>query len=286
MQLYPKGKDDSCKGYVSLFLQHLTKSEITVKFSFSLLNELDTSVEAVIVEKNSFEFDGFGFSKFIKKSFIFDPKNSILNNNELKILCEIILKGSFVQDTKEKQFDENSHRLDGFDRFEKLLTNNEFSDLTIKAEEKTYHLHKCILTSCSDVFETMFNIDMKEKGQNLVKIKNIKSNVLDEFFLFIYTGKVRSMRGVITELLTVAEQYNVKSLKELCEEKMCESLNNCNALEYLKLGIINNAEKLRKQSINWISLDLEEFIQKSDFNDFGSKQPEILLEIIKNHFSL
>lgn len=280
LKLFPKGGNEDYAGFVSLYLFNLSNRDITVTFSVSLLNQNNEIVEVQSAENQQFEANkSLGFPTYVKKSFIFDSKNNIINNDKVTVLCEIILTKNSVR----KKFNELTRRLEEFDKFEKLMINNEFSDITVKAEGKIYHLHKCILTSCSDVFETMFKIDMKEKDQNLVEIDDIRSEVLDEFFRFIYTGKVNKLMDTVGELLTAAEKYNVKSLKEFCEEKMCERLNNDNALQYLRLSLLNNSEKLKKSSINWLSLNLEEFLQKPEFNDLGMQQPELLLEVIKNH---
>ncbi len=92
-------------------------------------------------------------------------------------------------------------------------------------------------------FDAMLKHDMVERNQRQVMIEDINSEVFDEFIRFIYTGKVNKIENIAGELLTVAEKYSVHGLKAMCEDAMCNSINEDNAMEYLVIADINNAEK-------------------------------------------
>lgn len=194
------------------------------------------------------------------------------------------LGNSECNTVKENEFIETSYRLKELEKLEKLLNNEEFSDVTITANGKNFYLNKCILISSSDVFEAMFKNDLKENKQISVEINDINSEVLGEFFQFIYTGKFKKFMEIVGELLIAAEKYNVKSLKALCEEKMCKNLTKDNAIEYIKLAVMNDAEKLKTHAENLISVHLDYFTHKPEFREFGIKYPEVLLDLMKNCF--
>lgn len=231
-----------------------------------------------------------GYDKFVEESFILDPKNNVLKNNKFKIQCKIRIKKSSEEDKEEEEEVEthsaiNASLLKKVDRFELLLKNKEFSDVTIIAHDKNFNLHKCILAAFSDVFETMLKSDMKEKSQNTVEIADIKYEVLQELFRFIYTGEVNEINDVAAELLVAADKYHVIGLKALCEETMADNLTKDNAIEYLNLAVDNNAEHLKADIINWLSLRLESFIFKPEFHEFGKLFPELLIEITQKSYS-
>lgn len=287
--LYPKGsKEGSCKGYLSLYLNNICSQERTVSYSFSILNQKNVKVNGSIVVKNHIikSGSGHGFEKFIEESYIMDPLNNVLRNNKLTILCNVILIDNDIENETEAQNKKNSSRLSDLDSFEKLLTNNNFSDVTIVANKKKYHLHKCILSLRSTVFDAMLRNDMREKNQNTVEIEDIRAEVLDELFLFMYTGKCNKIGEVVCELLMAAEKYCVEALKLLCEETMSSNLNIDNCVYYLKLALLSNTEKLKKNAMWWISSHLECLIENPEFNEFGKQHPEMLIEIMKTPFSL
>lgn len=177
---------------------------------------------------------------------------------------------------------ETFSRLKELDRFKNFLASGDYSDITIVATGKNYKLHKCVLASCSDVFDKMFQKELKEI--NLLVISDVRTEVLDEFFSFIYTGQVNeTAKFIIGELLTAAEKYCIEGLKTLCEEKMCVNLTVSNAVEYLKLAVSNNAKELKTCAISLMSLNLNKFVHTTEFIDFGKEHPELLLEMIKIH---
>lgn len=281
LELYPKGNHNDQEGYVSVFLKNLNEKCIYGEFSLSLLNEINERV-AYVHEDGAGIDDVWGDHQFIKESFLMDSKNKILLDNKIIIVCKIILdKEDAPEKEVLKKFKRNSDRLNKLDRMERLLTNGEFSDLTVTSEGKSFYLHKCLLTVNSVVFEAMFKNDMKEKNQNRVEIEDIKYDVLKELFMFIYTGKVVNLKAIECELLTAAEKYCVTDLKTLCEETMSNNLDETNFIEYFNSAVLNNAAKLKSDIILWISLHLDILIDKPEFDEFGKEHSEVLLKVIK-----
>lgn len=211
-----------------------------------------------------------------------NKESRVLKNNKLTIKCKIIIKEKVVKNEDEIQNKKQLFRLKQFDDLEKLLTDVDFSDVIVKVGEKIFHLHKCLLANKSTVFEAMFkNDDLKEKNKSTVEIEDIKYDILQELFRFIYTGTVKKIEDIACELLTAAEKYCVKDLKTLCEETMADNLTNHNAIEYLNSAETNNAEKLKADAIDWISLHLEDLIEKQEFDRLTKQYPELLLKITK-----
>ena len=57
-------------------------------------------------------------------------------------------------------------------------------DLTLVAENESYHVHRAVMASSSDYFKALLTLDMKEKGQRLVHLKG------KTFVLHHRTGRV------------------------------------------------------------------------------------------------
>ena len=69
-----------------------------------------------------------------------------------------------------------------------------------------------------------------------VTIKDIPSDVVAEMLLFIYTGNTPNLNKLAGDLLGAAEQYQLEMLKNICEEKLCSSLEISNSVNHLILG--------------------------------------------------
>lgn len=280
LTLYP---ECSSFPYLSLFLTHLSNNAITVRYHLSLLNQDNETVIKKSPGKSKFDTESpsKGFLEFVQQSFIKDPKNKILRNGKLTISCKVVVEEDATYKTEsEIQIERSLSRLKEFDKFEKLLSDKEYSDVIIIAEGKSFYLHKNILATSSHVFEAMFR-KMVEKHESTVEIYEIKHEVLKELFQYVYTGKVNNIKRIVDQLLSAAEKYCIDGLKALCEETLCNDLYEDNALEYLNLAIINNAEKLKLEAIKSISFDLEYFIEKKEFQDLARLHPKVLIEIMK-----
>lgn len=290
LQLFPKGSEGN-EGWLSLYLclsdddDNDIDDAVTARFYFTILNQDDEQVNMACFSETRFEADGenskHGRDKFVKESFLQDPTNKLLKNNYLTVLCKVMLEQDMIEDEEEVLKKETSNRLQEFDTFEKLFSNKAFSDVTITAKGKNFKLHKCILSTRSSVFEAMFRNDMKERNQNTVEIKDIKYKILQELFRYMYTGTVNNIEKIVDELLIAADKYNVEGLKSLCEDIVCNELDENNAIFYLQLAVVNNSERIKLQAIKCISFCLEGFIKKEAFEEFGKQYPEVLLEIMK-----
>lgn len=283
LKLYPTAK---ASGYISLFLKHLNDTVVTAEYSLELISRNNEIIEYCKLKKefNPLQKNSFGVAKFVEKSFIMDPENEVLKDNKLKILCKMYRENIVNVDVENIENERNESHCGKFDGFENLLTNEEFSDVTVTSNGKSFFLHKCILANSSNVFHAMFSNDISEKNQNTVEITDVRYEVLQEFFRFIYTGKVDKLMEMVCELLIAAEKYDIKALKELCEETMCAELSEQNAIRYLDLAISNNAEKLQENTINFISLHLEDFIDDPEYEILHEQHPKLSLRIMKKSY--
>ncbi|CAH1779287.1 unnamed protein product [Owenia fusiformis] len=61
-----------------------------------------------------------------------------------------------------------------------------FCDVTLEVEGKMFKCHKIILASNSHYFESMFSNGMSETSQNIIKMKDISSNVMENILNYMY----------------------------------------------------------------------------------------------------
>lgn len=61
-------------------------------------------------------------------------------------------------------------------------------DTTIRAEGTDFAAHRCVLTAASEYFRALFTTDFKENETNVVELKSITSDAMNEVLQFMYTG--------------------------------------------------------------------------------------------------
>ena len=81
-------------------------------------------------------------------------------------------------------------------------------------------------------------------------------------------------------MLAAADQYQIVGLKELCEMKLCSSIEVGNCLDLLLLGDMYQALSLKTQALDFVSQNLD----KIDINECKQtliKYPTLLFEVME-----
>ena len=110
---------------------------------------------------------------------------------------------------------------------------------------KTFQCHKVVLASQSDVFSTMFlNMEMNEAKLGEVKIDDFKAETIETLMYYFYNQKVEDVNLINTDLLLVAEKYNISGLLKICSGHLQRILSPENALDVLLTAHLTNQEDL------------------------------------------
>ena len=164
--------------------------------------------------------------------------------------------------------------------FVKLLDDKELTDMTIKCKGEDFPCHSLVLSARSPVFKAMFQANMMESETKVVKIEDIEPAVVAELLHFIYTGGTNenTSQEIYLELLEAADKYDLDSLKEICEEYLCSGLGINNAVEYLILGDMCQAQKLRENALRQVAANMASIVKTESYQKL-KQYPDILIEI-------
>ncbi|XP_065207910.1 speckle-type POZ protein-like B [Planococcus citri] len=187
-----------------------------------------------------------GCPNFVSTLVLFnpDPKNKFLPEDTLTVFCEFTYAELGVIDNWPRRGPKAKMTISNNlpKGLERLLHNQTFVDVTFVVGGKNFGVHRSILAARSPVFEAMFKHDLQENRLNKVNISDIRSEVFEEFLLFMYTDKTPN-REIVTELFVVADKYQVEGLQELCEEIILEELSAENAINLLFFADLHGAER-------------------------------------------
>merc|ERR1711915_875314 len=97
---------------------------------------------------------------------------------------------------------------------------------------------------------------------------------------FIYKGETneKTLDEIGEELFTAADKYELEYLKRICESKMCCDLKISNAVNYLLLGDLYQAPRLREKSLKWVASNMASIVKTEDYKNL-KQNPDILIEI-------
>ncbi|XP_065222725.1 speckle-type POZ protein-like [Planococcus citri] len=178
---------------------------------------------------------------------------------------------------------ESDHSLD----FEKILNDEYFSDVTISVGDKNYPGHKAILSARSPVFNSMFRNDMQENNKSRIVIADIDQKTFQEMMRYIYTGKVENIEESAFELLPFADKYDLKELRIMCENVLCQKLSTDNVARILILADMHHAEDLKARTLRFIKVNhskCKDFKETEVWNVLTTSRPHLMNDLMKIFF--
>lgn len=118
-----------------------------------------------------------------------------------------------------------------FETFKSYRESDMLCDVTIQVEKQSFQVDKLMLAAASTYFKTLFTIEMKEKNQKEIVIKDVASSAFRTCLDFIYTGDghANSIIANVDEVLHAACMFQLWDIKDRCVDTIKNnlSLENC-----------------------------------------------------------
>ncbi|KAL3682571.1 hypothetical protein R1sor_000593 [Riccia sorocarpa] len=112
-------------------------------------------------------------------------------------------------------------------------------------DQEHIYAHRFIMEGKSTVFRRMFQNDMKEKESGTVRIDDASSHVIRSMVNFCYTTEIQfTEEASAEEVLKIAHKYDIKDLKDVCDEELCKDICEDNICRKLMFAHIFDAKKL------------------------------------------
>ena len=164
-----------------------------------------------------------------------------------------------------------------------LWKDNELTDFKLVCAGETFPCHKVVLACRSDVFKAMFSHGHNQEvltGQAI--IKDCKPDILNKFLEFLYTDYLVDVALVSSsDLLILADKYNVVSLKSKCEKTLCKNIDCSNALQLLNLSTCISVPKLLETAAKFVSCNRCKLFGSTQWNKLIKNNPQVLEAIIQ-----
>lgn len=278
-ELYPKGVKNH-EGFVSIYVSPLFVGPATATYQLSILNEKKEKYGTRDSKKQIFtkKTGGWGYHEFLKRDILLDAKNGLLPENNLRILCELNVVENPVNNTKilmnrEAKLTELSNDLSN------LLATSDMSDVVISVGEKSFKVHRIILAARSPVFGAMFKHDLAENITNTINITDIEPDVIEQVIHYLYSGRCSRIEELAADILPVADKYDLKGLKELCEEFLRSNITAENVVRYLILADMHTAKVLKVEAIEYISKNSKDVLKSLSWKTVTVSHPSIVPEV-------
>lgn len=282
LKLYPNGCDNEYNGYASLFL-YLVSSRIPEMQAFLKLsiwngNDAKELTRFAIFHANtsnhSESIATAGFSKFVKSSFFEEYHHNVHRRCVVKCYIQAFPRQDEVP--RSMRVSTDNHLIKDL---ECLLNDKKLADVTlVSSSGKKFKAHKAILSSRSPVFDKMFEHEMREKRENVVKISDLEDIVLENVLQYVYTGRTKNVKTHAAKLMAAADKYQLDGLKSICADELLRGISVDNAVNILVLADLYNMAGFKLKVIDFVNEHAKRVVDTPAFKALGKKQAYLIME--------
>ncbi|GJN24466.1 hypothetical protein PR202_gb12206 [Eleusine coracana subsp. coracana] len=144
-----------------------------------------------------------------------------------------------------------------------LLETKEGTDVDFEVRGKVFSAHKIVLAARSKVFKADFFGAMKEKTTGYIRISDMHQDAFEALLHYVYTDSLpetvkkpaREEEAAVVgqDLLVAADRYDLKDLKPVTENVLCNLVGLRNVLPMLALAEQHQCEKLKKKCLEFMA---------------------------------
>ena len=278
LEICPKGEEsEENKKQIGLFLINRRPEKVDVKADIWIGTKVFSFTHTID------GLGGYGCPSLLTQPQLRLNKNDLLPDGNLHIVCKFIIYTRSKIIGKVEKVDEEKDDL--CLSMEKLLHDYALTDFDIICERKIFPCHKSILANRSDVFAAVMKSDRWQESKTNTYPIDADPRVVELMIHFIYTNRLPEGATCSTELLLIADRFNLKGLIKLCEARLAKSLTLSNAIGILDVADeVADAFSLKMDAIEFVSKNLPALIGTKDWNWVLGKNVELLNSILKTRF--
>ena len=109
---------------------------------------------------------------------------------------------------------------------------------------------------------------------------DIDVDTLQEMLFFIYNGKVKNLKENAVNLLAAGEKYDLKELKQSCEESISVNLRVENVLDMLVTAYIYDASYLSALAMKFIGENAKAVSAQKEWREKMRMYPDLMADVM------
>ena len=160
----------------------------------------------------------------------------------------------------------------------KLLDTQLMADVTFVVKNEQIGAHSAIVASGSPVICAMLEEDnFKESRTKTIQVDDIDPFVFKEMLHYLYTGRAPKLdEGEMTEpLFLAADKYQIKALKDLCEQSLITKLNMQTVIHYLVVAHLHSAPLLLEVSLKLLEKRNTKVWTRPEWKELNKSYPDL-----------
>jgi speckle-type POZ protein len=243
IRFYPAGKKDFSAGKASCFVRYLSQGkDVWTSFALSMLETKGQEQVAGFGTMHhvfSPRKDERGHEKFVDRSKL----KSVSRQGDGCFTIRCVLTVS-----------KESPPLELAGHLERMLRNGRGADVTFCVRGQKFGADRSLLAARSPFFGAQLFGPMAEKDMRHVEVVDMEPAIFQMMLHYIYTESLPPGSGdgegdntaVMQHLLVAADRYGVDTLKQICEEELCNPMEAESVSSTLALANQHQCERLKK----------------------------------------
>uniref|UniRef100_A0A915PR54 BTB domain-containing protein n=1 Tax=Setaria digitata TaxID=48799 RepID=A0A915PR54_9BILA len=308
LKLFPCGKDEECRGYLSLFLQIFKCPSAKLRFRVNFYIEAADGPRGCALNKNVVTINRGGIvtaSKFFSTETLKSRVAKFLPDDVLTVGVELTVYGDQNSTEVEPDLDvlygysgsstlgvslgvsdEVRARLDpnfmGRD-FGQLLESGDFSDFSLNVGRRSFKCHKAILSARSPFFQAMFRDQTNQESlRGEVNLEDITPETMACILEYIYKDNCSESSKRTLEILAAADRFCLDRLKSLCQEALAKDLSPNNFCERLRAADLYNAPILKWKILNLLQKHRNYIVDNEDWVALENECPYLAATVARH----
>ncbi|XP_076009809.1 kelch-like protein 10 [Genypterus blacodes] len=161
--------------------------------------------------------------------------------------------------------------------FNELRLKDELCDAVIRVQNEDFHIHRIILSGCSEYFRSLFT-RWSHPADQAYQINQVSPEIMRVIVEFAYMGSEEVNQQNVEELYIACDFFKVTGLMDACLRFMREHLSKENCIDIWQLTETFICPTLNVDAFHFILLHFTEVCASSEFLKLSVQQ---LLELIE-----
>jgi len=118
--------------------------------------------------------------------------------------------------------------------FQALRQSEQLIDVTLSVDGMQFICHRALLASASEYFRCLFTTSLAEQNQSLITISGVDAMSMRLVLDYIYTGRVELNSDTVQNLLSSANLFQLRGLRDGCADYMERKIeiDNCIGIHF------------------------------------------------------
>ena len=160
-------------------------------------------------------------------------------------------------------------------RLNMMRRQDHLCEMTLATKDgKEFKAHRNVLSAASPFFFKLFQSDMKENREGIVRFEEISGAVMEDVLEFIYTGSVEVTQENCKDLIAAANYLLIPGLKKLSGRFLEQQIAKSNCISTFYFAELYQCDELITNTRKFINANFASVAEMDEFLNLEAKEVE------------